>query len=569
MAGTLNTQQIAPAGLTGRYEGALKVWRDQDRVHDLWQRRASLWTSGDEAAWLGWLDAVERGRQGLRQIDEIGHDGKAFTHVVVLGMGGSSLAPWVLRQTFGVVAGHPELFVLDSVDPSQILELDQALDITRTLFIVASKSGGTAEPLAFQAHFESRLRAAGISEPERHFIAITDPGTALAQSAGQRKFRHVVYGPPDVGGRFSALTNFGLVPALLMGLEVGDLLDRAELMVRACSADVSAEANPGVALGVFLGTAAAEGRDKLTLAITPSLRAAGSWLEQLVAESTGKMGLGIVPIDGEPLGPPEVYGDDRVFVHIGREGELPAPLEAIKRAGHPVVRIVVHDLMNIGQEFFRWEVATAVAGAVLGLHPFDQPDVEAAKVATRGLMKASERGDVPPAETPRLECEGLRFYADDTNAAALGSTLSPEALLGAHLSRLRPGDYFAINAFLSMHPEHEAELQAIRHRVRDRTKAATTVGYGPRFLHSTGQLHKGGPNNGVFLVLVSDDALDLPVPGTSYTFGAMKRAQALGDCQVLAARHRRLLRVEIGGDIRLGLRRLREWIEAALAQRMQ
>ncbi len=565
----LATQQIAAGALATAFERTLDEWREAGKVRQLWRRDAALWTGGDEAQWLGWLDAIEFGRQNLATFANLRRDAANFTHVVILGMGGSSLGPWVLRQMFGQVPGYPELHVIDSVDPAQILGVDEGLDLARTLFVAASKSGGTAEPVALHAYFDGRLRDAGIAAPGQHFVAITDPGTSLAKLAADQGFRHVVTGRPDVGGRFSALTVFGLVPASLMGLDAGALLDRADVMVRACAAAVPPDANAGVALGVFLGTAAAHGRDKLTFALAPSVQAIGAWLEQLVAESTGKSGLGIVPVDGEPLGLPEAHGPDRVFVHLRTASESDPAVEQslaqLEHAGHPVVRIVLNEWTDIGQEFFRWEVATAVASAVLGVNAFNQPDVEAAKVATRGFMKAYEQGLSPVAATPLLERDGLRFYADGVNADVLASATSAEALVAAHLARLVPADYFAVNAFLSMSAEHDRELQALRRLVRDHARVATTLGYGPRFLHSTGQLHKGGPDRAVFLVIVSDDERDLPVPGTSYTFGAMKRAQALGDYQVLLERGRRVLRVEIGGDTLAGLGRLRTLVDVAFS----
>jgi len=566
---TLATQQIVPGALATAFEQTLDEWRAAGKVRQLWRRDAALWTAGDEAQWLGWLDAIEIGRKNLESLSSLRRDAAGFAHVVVLGMGGSSMAPWLLQQVFGSVPGHPELRAIDSVDPAQICGVDEGLDLSRTLFVVASKSGGTAEPLALYAYFADRLREAGVATPGQHFVAITDPQTSLARLAVDHGFRHVVLGRPDVGGRFSALTVFGLVPASLMGLDAGALLDRADVMVRACAAAVPPDANAGVALGVLLGTAAAQGRDKLTLVLAPQVQALGAWLEQLVAESTGKNGLGIVPVDGEPLGLPEVYGPDRVFVHLRTASESDSSIEEsiarLEHAGHPVVRIVINEAMDIGQEFFRWEVATATASAVLGVNAFNQPDVEAAKVATRGFMKAYEQGLAPAPSTPILERDGLRFYADGVNAHTLASATSPEALIAAHLARLGPGDYFALNAFLSMSEDHDRELQAVRRLVRDHARVATTLGYGPRFLHSTGQLHKGGPNTGVFLVIVSDDARDLPVPGTSYTFGAMKRAQALGDYQVLLERGRRVLRVETGPDTIAALRRLRKACESAIS----
>lgn len=566
-------QRIAAGDAATEVQETLERWRSAGNVGRLWQRDATLWTGHDESAWLGWLHAPCNRGTCLHDLRALEADGRTFRHIVLLGMGGSSLCPWVLGSTFGPQRGHPTLLVLDSVDPAQIRAVERAIDLPQTLFLVASKSGGTAEPNALLAHFQARLSEAGLEAVNRRFLAITDPGTPLEALANRDGFRYVLPGLPDVGGRFSALTNFGLVPAALMGLDVGELLERAEIMVHACAPAVPAEENPGVALGVLLGTLARRGRDKLTLVTAPPVETLGAWLEQLVAESTGKNGRGIVPVDGEPLGPPEVYGTDRVFVQIrtragsdssGASDQHDAALAALERAGHPVVRIALDSALDIGQEFFRWEIATAVAGSILEVNAFNQPDVEAAKVATRTLMTAYERGGAPAPDAPLLAGDGLRFHTDAANAAALAPASSAEALVAAHLARLEPGDYFAVNAFLAMTDEHDRELQGLRRAVRDGRRVATTLGYGPRFLHSTGQLHKGGPNRGVFLVLLSDDSADLPVPQTRYTFGAMKRAQALGDCQVLAERGRRLLRVEIGPDTLAGLRRLRALVEAAV-----
>jgi transaldolase/glucose-6-phosphate isomerase len=546
-------------------DAELERWRTEGRVRRLWAGDASLWTGRDEAEWLGWLHAPSNWADSLERLDHIGRDATPFSHVVLLGMGGSSLCPWVLRQTFGTRPGHPELVVLDSVDPGQIREVEASIDLSRSLFIVASKSGSTLEPNALRAYFADRLKAAGVDPVGQRFIAITDPGSSLDRSARAEPFRHICPGPPDVGGRFSALTNFGLVPAALMGLSVADLLEQTEIMVQACAASVPPAENPGVTLGVALGVLGRRGRDKITIVADPPVDTLGAWLEQLIAESTGKLGKGLVPIDAEPLGPPEAYGTDRVFVHVrtrSSAGPNEAALARLEQAGHPIVRIVLADPEEIGQEFFCWEVATAVAGSVLELNPFDQPDVEAAKVASRRLMQARERGETSAAASPLAAAGGVRLFADPGNAAALGQAGSVEALVAAHLSRLGAGDYFAINAFMPMTRAHDRELAALRAAVRDRARVATTVGYGPRFLHSTGQLHKGGPASGVFLVIVSDDAADLPVPGAKYSFGDIKRAQALGDCEVLAERGRRLLRAEIGGDTVAALRQINEAVQA-------
>ncbi|MFQ5790506.1 MAG: transaldolase, partial [Acidobacteriota bacterium] len=398
-----------------------------------------------------------------------------------------------------------------------------------------------------------------------------DPGTKLHKLAKADRFRTIFHGVASVGGRYSALSNFGMVPAALMGVDIPEFLDRAEIMVHSCASSVPPEVNPGVELGVVLGTLARQGQDKVTLVSSPGIGTLGAWLEQLLAESTGKEGKGLVPVDGEALGTPEVYGDDRVFVYerLATEPDLgqDRAVDVLERAGHPVVRITLEDKPDLGQEFFRWEIATAVAGSVLGIHPFNQPDVEASKAATRKLTAVYEETGELPVESAVLEEAPLSLFADPVNADAISSSARSQdlkGLLAAHLQRLRRGDYFAINAYVEMNEENQQLLQAIRHQVRDAKRVATTLGYGPRFLHSTGQLHKGGPNTGVFLQITSDDAEDLPIPGQKYTFGILKRFQARGDFEVLAARGRRLLRVHLGPDVKAGLARLSELVCAAL-----
>jgi len=562
----LAAQSLAPGpDLAGAVDDELERWRSQGRVRRLWARDASLWTRGDEAAWLGWLDVLAHWREpgAFEPLERAAALGRESEHVVVLGMGGSSLCPDVLARTFGRQPGFGALRVLDSTVPAQIEALERELDLARSLFVVSSKSGGTIEPNSFKAYFWDRMEATvGAGEAARRFVAVTDPGTALDERAAAEGFALVAHGVPSIGGRFSALSAFGLLPAAAMGLDVRDLLARTRPMVEACAASVPPARSPGVALGVLLGVAARQGRDKLTLATSPGLAALGAWIEQLIAESTGKQGQGIVPVDGEPLGEPARYGADRVFVQLrlAHEDADDARLEALEAAGHPVVRIVLHDVRDLGQEFFRWEIATAVAGAVLELNPFDQPDVEAAKVAARQLMADSEREGALPEATPLGEEAGLRWYGDPELAGAgdLAATLR------RHLGRLGAGDYFAINAYLAMEPAVDEPLQALRVRVRDRHGVATTLGYGPRFLHSTGQLHKGGPDRGVFLQITAEDAGTLPVPGEAWPFGLLKDAQALGDFQVLLERGRRALHVRLGADVAAGLEQLRAALAGAL-----
>lgn len=551
-------------------KAALADWRAGDKVRRLWRGDATLWTGGEEARWLGWLRIVEEMRGQAAALRRLADDarGAGFRHALVLGMGGSSLCPEVLRATFGALPDRPDLIVLDSTVPAQVRSFAARIDPARTLFVVSSKSGSTVEPNVFKQFFFELVRSTGIAPGER-FVAVTDPGTKLDALARAEGFRHVLPGVPSIGGRYSALSSFGMAPAAVMGLDVDAFLARAARMVQACGPETPPEKNPGVALGVLLATLAQQGRDKLCFALSPGIAALGAWLEQLVAESTGKHGKGLVPVDGERIAAPERYGADRVFVQLRLEKdparEQDAALEALERAGHPVVRIALDDPMALGEEFFRFELATAVAGAILGIDPFDQPDVEASKVETRKLVSAYEESGALPGELPALEDAGLRLFADPRNASALRRAGGDAASwLAAHFARLRPGDYAAFNAYVEMCPEHHEELQALRHAVRDARRVATTLGYGPRFLHSTGQLHKGGPNRGVFLQITADDAEDLAIPGQRYGFGVLARAQALGDFEVLAARERRALRVHLGPDVKAGLAALRGLVERAV-----
>jgi transaldolase/glucose-6-phosphate isomerase len=551
----------------------LEDWRINGKVRRLWAQDASLWTGKDEGNWLGWLHVVEAEEELTEQLQMIADDVRkaGFKYAVLLGMGGSSLCPEVLKRTFGKAPGVPEFFVLDSTVPGQIKAVEQKIDLKQTLFIVSSKSGGTIETNVLMQYFMAKAKqAAGADQAGSRFIAITDPKTKLHQTAKADRFRHIFFGVPNIVGRYGALSNFGMVPAATMGLDVPRFLDRAEVMLHACAGCVPPELNPGVVLGVVMGTLAKRGRDKLTLIASPGISSLGTWFEQLVGESTGKDGKGIIPVDGERLGTPATYGDDRLFAYVRLAGspsaDQDAAVDALEKAGHPVVRIAVAEPLDLGQEFFRWEIATAVAGSILGINPFNQPDVEAAKVAARTLTRAYEASGSLPPETPMLKDSELSLFADPRNADAIttaaGGSKSVDAYLLAHLARLKPGDYFAINAFVAMNDDNDRELQALRHAVRDSKRVATTLGYGPRFLHSTGQLHKGGPNSGVFLQITADDAEDLPVPRQKFSFGVLKRAQAQADFQVLAERGRRVLRVHLGADVTKGLASLREQVKS-------
>jgi len=466
------------------------------------------------------------------------------------------------------------MFVLDSTDPAQIRDLESKLDLAKTIFIVSSKSGSTLEPNIFKQYFYERVKSAvGAAEAGKCFIAITDPDSKMQQVAERDGFRHIFFGLPSIGGRYSALSNFGVIPAAIQGVDVAKFLDRAEEMVHACASVVPADENPGVILGAILGTLQKAGRDKVTIFASPGISDLGAWLEQLLAESTGKEGKGLIPVDREKIGSPDVYGNDRVFAYL-RLGSAPdakqdAAVDALEKAGQPVVRIAVPDVYELGQEFFRWEFATAVAGSVIGINAFNQPDVEASKIETRKLTDEYEKKGALPPESPFFEGSGMKLFTDEKNAAALkqaaGSDATIVGYLRAHLSRIRPGDYFAVLGYIQRNDAHEGQLQSLRHAVRDKKRVATCLGFGPRFLHSTGQAYKGGPNSGVFLQITCDDAADLPVPDQKYTFGIVKAAQARGDFQVLADRNRRALRVHLGRDVAAGLAQLDQAIRQALA----
>jgi len=564
-----------PETLATTVKSTIADWQSGGKMQRLWQRDATLWTGSDEANWLGWLDIVEEQTARHEQLAKVAKEvqTRGFEHILLLGMGGSSLCPEVLRMTFGRVTHFPTLHVLDSTDPAQVKAFEHLIDIPKTLFIVSSKSGSTLEPNIFKQYFFERTKqAVGAAKAGSQFIAITDPGSKMQQVAEADRFLHVFFGRPSIGGRYSALSNFGMVPAAVMGMDTKKFLARSAEMVRACGPSATVEENPGAVLGIILGTAANAGRDKVTIITSPGISDLGAWLEQLLAESTGKIGKGIIPVDRETLTTPEVYSSDRVFVYVrletGTDAEQDAKVAAIEKAGHPVVRITMADIYDLGAEFFRWEIATAVAGSIIGINAFNQPDVEASKIATRELTSAYEKTGSLPAEKPVVEDSGIKLFTDDKNAAELakgaGSDKSLVGYLKAHLARIKAGDYFAVLGYIQMNGEHEQSLQTLRHLVRDKKHVATCLGFGPRFLHSTGQAYKGGPNSGVFLQITCDDSVELPVPGQKYTFGVVKAAQARGDFQVLADRGRRALRVHLGSNLKAGLAALQAAVQKAL-----
>jgi transaldolase/glucose-6-phosphate isomerase len=555
---------------------SLKEWKEGDKVKKLWARDASLWTNEDESIWLDWLTVADDQQPQIDAAKAFAAEIKSagFTHAVLLGMGGSSLCPEVMSKTFGHVAGFPDLKILDSTDPAQIATLEKSIDIAKTLFIVSSKSGSTLEPNIYKQYFFKKVSdLVGKDKAGKQFIAITDPSSKLQTVAEKDKFRKIFYGLAGIGGRYSALSNFGMVPSAVLGIDLEKFIDKTGEMVHACSATVPVEENPGVVLGTMIGLMAKAGRDKLTLIASPGINDIGAWLEQLLAESTGKLGKGIIPVDREPIGLPTVYGKDRFFAYLrldnAPDAEQDRAVEALEKAGQAVVRINVPDIYCLGQEFFRWEIATAVAGSILGINAFNQPDVEASKIATKELTEAYEKTGSLPEEKAFFEADGVQLFADDKNVSELNAALGTNAkslagYLKAHTSRVKAGDYFVILAYIEMNDKHEQALQTVRVAVRDFKKAATCLGFGPRFQHSTGQAYKGGPNSGVFLQVTCDHKNDLAVPDQKYTFGVVEAAQARGDLQVLVERGRRLLRVHLT-EVEQGLTTL----EAAAKQSQQ
>lgn len=563
-----------PGDLAKAVEAALDDWDAKGKSKRLWAQDPSLWTGKDENKWLGWLNIAGEQQKTIRRFTNFAAEVRdaGFSHVLLLGMGGSSLCPEVISKSFGKIEGYPELHVLDSTDPAQVKSAESKIDLANSLFIISSKSGTTLEPNIFKQYFYEQVKeAVGEDRAGSRFIAITDPGSKLRQEADRDRFRKIFLGVPTIGGRFSALSDFGVVPAAAMGVDVAAYLDRANEMVLACGPDVSAKNNPGVILGAVLGTAHNDGRDKLTIIASPGIHDLGAWLEQLIAESTGKNGKGIIPVDRETLGPPEVYGADRLLVYLRLESapeqSQDAAMARLAGAGQPVISISVTDVLSLGEEFFRWEFATAVAGSIIGINPFDQPDVEAGKVETRKLTDEFEQAGRLPSESPFLEDDGIKLFADQSNADALTTAATDSSLTGylkAHLARIKEGDYFALLAYVEMSEPPERSLQAIREAVRNAKQVATCLGFGPRFLHSTGQAYKGGPNTGVFLQVTCDDAKDLPVPNQKYSFGVVKAAQARGDFAVLNERGRRALRVHLGTDVLGGLEKLKAAVDEVL-----
>jgi len=533
----------------------------------VWERDPNLWKPGDSAHAavirnrLGWLDVIGAMHERLPALQALATEVReaGWRDCVVLGMGGSSLCPEVLRTSFSSTEGQPVLHVLDTTDPLAITRLTGAIDPKKTGYIVSSKSGTTLETLSHLAHFWE-LTATVSNNPGSHFIAVTDPGTPLATTARDRGFLHLYKNPPDIGGRYSALSMFGLVPAAIIGIDCELLLERAAQMRRNCRAGVPGDLNCGLSLGTVMGVLHDQGRDKVTILAPREIEAFSLWAEQLIAESTGKEGKGIIPIGDEPIGDPPVYADDRLFVALrfGGDAGFDRSIEALKSAGHPVITFDLVDKYDLGAEFFRWEFATAVAGAHLGIDAFDEPNVQESKDNTQAVLQQYQQTGALPDEHAAVTDGALRVYGDVTGSSASGA-------LSAHLDTANPGDYIALMAYVTQDGGNETALERLRVAIRDTRRLATTLGFGPRFLHSTGQLHKGGPNTGVYIQITADDGTDVPIPGQPFTFSILKRAQAAGDLQSLRSHGRRVVRVHIAGDLDAGLASLTDAVSATTA----
>jgi transaldolase/glucose-6-phosphate isomerase len=569
------SSSISPATYhLGQYQDAITAEINELNAKNFtagfWQKEATLWTDSAEGqesirSFMGWLRVAETMQQAVPEITAFVQEVKeaGFEHVVVMGMGGSTMAPIVFEKSFPAGQGLP-ISVLDTTDPGTVQQIEQSVPLEKTLFIVASKSGTTAEPLAFGDYFYAKLKELKGDKAGENFVAITDPGSKFVTNATNEGYRKIFLNFAEVGGRFSALTYFGLVPAALYGINIAELLDRAVAMMRACGSEGDVTDNPGLQLGATMGVLSKEGRDKLTLVVPDKLHDLGLWLEQLLAESTGKEGKGVLPVAGEPLGAPEVYGHDRLFVYVGYEdtpdAENRTKLQALQDAGHPVVTILMKEPLDLGAEFFRWEVGTAVAGAVLRINPFDQPNVQESKTATDRVMKVvQEQGHLPAGPAAAAEADGVSYFTDAKGDGAVGT-------LNAFFGQAKAGDFVNLQAYLTESAAVTAELQAFRKLVQEHLHLATTSGYGPRFLHSTGQYHKGGPNTGLFVQFTHHSSVELPLPGRSYSFGTFENAQAQGDLETLQQYKRRTLHIDLGSDAEVNLPKVVAALQEALAK---
>lgn len=559
--------------LTDKIEAEINEWQAQKKVERLWKSDPTLWTGTDENKWMGWLNITDD-KKDIPEIESLCYELNrlAITDIVLMGMGGSSLFPDLMANTFGKIKGYPQLHILDSTDPSQIRHLEQRINLAKTFFIVSSKSGNTLEPTIFKNYFFGKLsQVLKSNEVPKRFLAITDPGTPLEIQAKTEQFKQIFYGLPSIGGRYSALSNFGLVPSGLMGIDLNEFLSPVNGMRKACSPATPIFQNPGVILGIILGVCGNEQKNKITLIVSPEIKSLGAWLEQLLAESTGKQGKGLIPVDEEPLGDVSVYSNDRVFVYIRLESapdiNQDAAINRLEKSGFVVIRLNVVNKMHLAAELFRWEIATAVAGSVLGINPFNQPDVEESKILTLKFTKDYEIRGTLPKTTAFFSANDISLFTDDTHLKTLNQQLEGEPslvnYLKTHFDCIKQNDYFNISAFIEMSTSHLDLLQNSRTLIRDYKKVATCLGFGPRFLHSTGQVYKGGANTGVFLQITSDHKKDIAVPGYHFTFGVVINAQAQADFEVLAKRDRRILRIHLENCTR-GLQELFYLIQQAL-----
>lgn len=570
LADRIGKQTISFGGSKSEVSSAFNSLNAKQYMRRLMEKDPSLWAAGPQQAQdirnrLGWLNSVEAFQRKEAELTQFAREinEAQFTQVVLLGMGGSSLCPAVSQQTFGAAPGFANLLVLDSTDPVAVKSIDSKVDYARTLFLVSSKSGTTTETLCLYRYFFERMSQKVGAGAGDHFVAITDAGSLLAKEARDKHFRRIFENPVDIGGRYSALSYFGLVPMALIGMNFSQLLESARQMQVSCGAFIPPESNPAISLGTVLGINQRQGLDKATLVLSDSLSAFGAWVEQLLAESTGKEGLGLIPVEGEALGEPAVYAKDRVFIYLynaddGNQSNE-RKLAALEQAGHPVVRIEVREKSGIGAEYFRWELTTATAGSIMGVNPFDEPNVAESKDNTRGILSEwKQRGSIREGEPAAKEGQISIYYQESAGRFIEHKQSIPVDFLNTFLSLVKPQDYVGLLAYFWPTPSRHEALQNIRLTLRDRLKCATTLGYGPRYLHSTGQLHKGGPNKGVFVILTADSEEDIAIPGEDYGFATLLRAQALGDFRSLNGKGRRLIRIHLGKEIETGLRKLKD-----------
>ena len=566
----MNLMECALGNIEERTTQAIEAAAAEDLAKRIWRKDATLWKDDESNQKiirnaLGWLTVPD---EMIGVIDELTEFAdlvrqRGFQTVMVCGMGGSSLCPEVLARTFGRHPDFPELIVLDSTDPDVLAAMLNRVDIEKCLFVIASKSGSTTEPNTFYKFWYEQL-SKRVDSPGANFIAITDPGSPMVDTARELGFQRTFLNQADIGGRYSALSYFGMVPAALMGIDVRKFLSHAKEAEQSCSAAMSVTRNLALQLGIIVGEAANAGRDKLTFVIDEQIVTLGLWIEQLIAESTGKEGKGILPVVGEDLGGPSEYSNDRLFVAISvgePSSETGTKLHELEKAGHPVIYRKLSDIYELGAEFFIWEFATACAGWRLGINPFDQPNVQESKDATKELLsKFVSHGSLP--EQNKLVADELITIYAEGNAESLSSSSTLQAIRSL-LASVKTNDYIALLTYTEETSAIDDELKKIRRTLRNATKCATTLGFGPRFLHSTGQLHKGGPDTGVFFQITANDAVDYAVPGEPYTFSILKQAQALGDFRSLATRGRRAIRVDLGNETLKGLERLHELISQA------